>query len=66
MNYVIRRAQDKDLDSLVSFTVARAREAEGAELDPSSAQRGVEADLSDQESDECFIVLLCSRGFQTA
>ena len=48
MNYVTRRAQDKDLDSLVSFTVAEAREAEGAELDPSIVRRGVEAGLSDR------------------
>ena len=48
MNYVIRRAQAKDLDSLVSFTVAEAREAEGAELDPSIVRRGVEAGLSNR------------------
>ena len=46
MDYVVRRAQDQDLDSLVSFTVAEAREAEGAELDPSIVRRGVEAGLS--------------------
>jgi predicted GNAT family acetyltransferase len=50
MNYVvIRRAQDKDLDSLVSFTVAEAREAEGAEMDPSIVRRGVEAGLSNRD-----------------
>jgi predicted GNAT family acetyltransferase len=48
MNYVVRRAQDKDLDSLVSFTVAEAREAEGAEKDPSIVRRGVEAGLSNR------------------
>ena len=48
MNYVVRRAQDKDLDSLVSFTLAEAREAEGAELDPSIVRRGVEAGLSNR------------------
>ena len=48
MNYVIRRAQAQDLDSLVSFTLAEAREAEGAELDPSVVRRGVEAGLSDR------------------
>ena len=46
MNYVIRRARDKDLDDLVSFTAAEAREAEGAEKDPSVVRRGVEAGLS--------------------
>jgi ribosomal protein S18 acetylase RimI-like enzyme len=48
MNYGIRRAQDQDLDSLVSFTVAEAREAEGAALDPSVVRRGVEAGLSNR------------------
>jgi ribosomal protein S18 acetylase RimI-like enzyme len=48
MNYVVRRAQAQDLDSLVSFTLAEAREAEGAELDPSVVRRGVEAGLSDR------------------
>ena len=48
MNYVVRRAHAQDLDSLVSFTVAEAREAEGAELDPSVVRRGVEAGLSDR------------------
>ena len=48
MNYVVRRAQAKDLDSLVSFTLAEAREAEGADLDPSVVRRGVEAGLSDR------------------
>ena len=48
MNYVVRKAQDKDLDSLVSFTVAEAREAEGAEKDPSIVRRGVEAGLSNR------------------
>jgi len=48
MNYAVRRARDKDLDSLVSFTVAEAREAEGAELDPSIVRRGVEAGLSNR------------------
>ncbi|NIO00772.1 MAG: GNAT family N-acetyltransferase [Candidatus Latescibacteria bacterium] len=48
MNYVVRRAQDKDLDSLVSFAVAEAREAEGDERDPSIVRRGVEAGLSNR------------------
>ena len=48
MNYVIRRAQARDLDSLISFTVAEAREAEGVELDPSIVRRGVEAGLSNR------------------
>jgi len=48
MNYVVRKAQDKDLDSLVSFTVAEAHEAEGVEKDPSIVRRGVEAGLSNR------------------
>jgi len=46
MNYVVRRAQDTDLDSLVSFTLAEAREAEGAAKDPAIIRRGVQAGLS--------------------
>lgn len=46
MNYVIRRAQEGDLEGLVSFTLAEAREAEEAEMDPAVVRRGVEAGLS--------------------
>jgi ribosomal protein S18 acetylase RimI-like enzyme len=68
MNYRIRRAQAQDLDSLVSFTLAEAREAEGAELDPFIVRRGVEAGLSDRaiamywvvESDQGEIVARAS------
>ena len=47
MNYVIRRAEEEDLDILVSFAVAEAREAEGAEMASSVVRRGVETGLSD-------------------
>jgi GNAT superfamily N-acetyltransferase len=56
MNYVVRRAQDKDLDSLVSFTVAEAREAEGAEMDPAVVRRGVEAGLSNPAIAKYWVV----------
>jgi ribosomal protein S18 acetylase RimI-like enzyme len=46
MNYMVRKAQDKDLEKLVFFTVSEAREAEGIELDPSIVRRGVESGLS--------------------
>ncbi|NIM95780.1 MAG: hypothetical protein GTO18_18935 [Anaerolineales bacterium] len=35
MNYFIRRATDTDLETLVTFTLAESREAEGIELEPS-------------------------------
>jgi ribosomal protein S18 acetylase RimI-like enzyme len=46
MNYMVRKAQDKDLDKLAFFTVAEAHEAEGAEMDPSKVWRGVASGLS--------------------
>lgn len=49
MDYVVRRAQKKDLENLVSFTVAEAREAEGIEIDPLIVRRGVEAGLLNQD-----------------
>jgi ribosomal protein S18 acetylase RimI-like enzyme len=56
MKYFVRRAQDKDLDSLVSFTVAEAREAEGAEKDPAIVRRGVEAGLSNPAIAKYWVV----------
>jgi ribosomal protein S18 acetylase RimI-like enzyme len=49
VNYVVRRAQHEDLESLVSFTVAEAREAEGLDIDPSVVRRGVEQGLSNND-----------------
>ncbi len=46
MNYMVRKAQYKDLDKLTFFAVAEAHEAEGAEMDPSIVRRGVESGLS--------------------
>ncbi len=48
MNYVVRRARGGDLESLVSMTLAEAREAEGVERDPSVVRRGVEVGLSNR------------------
>jgi len=47
MNYAIRRAGNRDLDILVDFTVAEAREAEGAQRDPAGVRRGVAAGLAE-------------------
>ena len=41
MNYTVRPAKGADIDVLVGFTVAEAREAEGEELDAEEARRGV-------------------------
>ncbi|MGD2178855.1 MAG: GNAT family N-acetyltransferase [Anaerolineae bacterium] len=49
MSYLVRRAEQRDLDSLVSFTGAEAREAEGMAIDPRIVRRGVEAGLLDQD-----------------
>ncbi|NIM51419.1 MAG: GNAT family N-acetyltransferase [Gemmatimonadales bacterium] len=48
MNYAVRRARAEDLDTIVSFVVAEAREAEGADKDPSIVRRGVETGLADR------------------
>lgn len=45
--YRLRRAAPADLDRLVEFTVAEAREAEGVEKDPGAVRRGVLAGLED-------------------
>lgn len=46
MIYIVRRARDSDLDSLVSFTVAEAREAEGLDMEVATVRRGVVAGLA--------------------
>jgi GNAT superfamily N-acetyltransferase len=48
-DYVVRRAEEGDLESLVSFTVAEAREAEGIAIDPQVVRCGVAAGLLDQD-----------------
>jgi len=59
MNYLVRRAQHRDLDTLVAFTSAEAREAEGLELDTGSVRSGVEAGLRD------WAVVIYSLPFRT-
>ncbi|MGD2179278.1 MAG: GNAT family N-acetyltransferase [Anaerolineae bacterium] len=49
MNYAVRRAGRGDLESLVSFTLAEAREAEGIAIDPQIVRRGVETGLLDPD-----------------
>jgi ribosomal protein S18 acetylase RimI-like enzyme len=46
-HYRLRRAAPDDLDRLVAYTVAEAREAEGVEKDPAAVRRGVLAGLED-------------------
>ena len=45
--YMLRRATSSDLETIVAFTLEEAREAEGRELDPERARRGVRAGLED-------------------
>jgi hypothetical protein len=47
MDYVVRHAEEEDLESLVLFTVAEAREAEVIVLDPDVVRRGAGAGSSD-------------------
>ena len=56
MTYIVRSAKDKDLESLVPFTIAEAREAEGAELDPFIIRRGVEAGLRNRSTAMYWVV----------
>jgi hypothetical protein len=41
MSYTVRRAQEEDLDDLVSFTLAEADEAEGVQKTGDVVRRGV-------------------------
>ncbi len=45
--YIIREAVKEDIDTLVTFTLEEAREAEGTELDPVAVGRGVQAAFED-------------------
>ena len=47
MKYTVRRAEARDIDDLVAFTMAEAIEAEGVEKDSAVIRKGVEAGLSD-------------------
>lgn len=42
MTYTIRKAVARDVDTLVTFTVNEAREAEGLDADEAAVRRGVE------------------------
>lgn len=46
-SYRIREARESDIDRLVEFTCAEARDAEGVELDAAAARRGVSAAFAD-------------------
>ncbi len=46
--YIIRRAKLADLEKLVSFTVAEAKEAEGIDLSPENVHRSVLAALENE------------------
>lgn len=45
--YAVRRAELADLDTIVAFTVAEARDAEGADKDVDAVERGVRMALED-------------------
>ena len=47
MDYTVRMAQPGDLETLVSFTLAEAADAEGRRIDPNTARRGIAAALAD-------------------
>jgi ribosomal protein S18 acetylase RimI-like enzyme len=47
--YCIRKANRSDLDTLVSFTLEEAREAEAAEMDATVVRHGVLAGLEDPD-----------------
>jgi GNAT superfamily N-acetyltransferase len=46
-DYTIRAAGMADIDTLVAFTLREARDAEGAEIDPGAARRGVAEAFAD-------------------
>jgi GNAT superfamily N-acetyltransferase len=46
-DYRLRSATSADIETIVAFTLEEAREAEGRELDPECARRGVRAGLED-------------------
>jgi GNAT superfamily N-acetyltransferase len=48
MDYVVRRAVLSDLEELVAFTLAEAREAEGIRKPPEIARRGIRTALDDE------------------
>ncbi len=54
--YRVRRASASDLETLVSFTLQEAREAEGRQLNQESVRRGVGKGLQDPET-ACYWVL---------
>lgn len=58
---VIRRAQIADLDTLVAYNLAMARETEGLELDRAVLRAGVRAVLEGQRPGLYFVVEMAGR-----
>jgi ribosomal protein S18 acetylase RimI-like enzyme len=63
-NYRLRRAVPEDLERLVAYTVAEAREAEGVGKDPAAVRRGVLAGLEDPSVATYWLAV--SEGGETA
>lgn len=47
MAFSVRKAREADLDTLVSFTLAEADEAEGSQKSPELVRQGVQAGIKD-------------------
>ena len=56
MKFTVRRAEERDLDELVAFTIAEAIESEGLERDSAVVRSGVEAGLSDSSIATYWVV----------
>ena len=55
-NFRVRRAESSDLDTLVSFTLAEAKEAEGLVKDRETIRRGVKTGLADSSISRYWIL----------
>jgi ribosomal protein S18 acetylase RimI-like enzyme len=60
--YRVRAALREDIDTLVAFTLAEAREAEGAALDPARARRGVEGAFDDPPLARYWVAMAADGG----
>jgi hypothetical protein len=57
MNPIVRRAKLDDLDTLVSFTLAEAKEAEGIDLSPQVICEGINCALEDPETARYWVLV---------
>ena len=54
--YVVREANNRDIDALVAFTLQEAFEAEGVRKDPDGVRRGVEGAFQDPPQSVYWVV----------